>query len=288
MDPPHGVVPGEQPREIDTVGDADATGQIQAVCQGIQSAPHPVLRDWYGDAGQRAGFVRTLFDQGAEEYDRINRLFSLNTGARYRAELLRRAGLRPGDRVLDIATGTGLVAREASALARAEGLVVGLDISAGMLAVARRAAQNSLLVQADAETLPVANGRFDMVTMGYALRHVSDLDRAFAEFLRVLRPGGVLLLMEIARPGSRTGQALARLYLGTAVPLISRLSGGGQRAARMMRYYWDTIERCAPEQSIVQALRRSGFENAGCTTEFGLFKTYSARRPFYPDIDERR
>ena len=247
-----------------------------------------MLHEWYEDSGQRAGFVRTLFDAGAEEYDRINRLFSFNRGGLYRAHLLRGAGLRPGDRVLDLATGTGLVAREACRLAQPGGLVVGLDISPGMLAVARRLMHTHpglVLTRADAEMLPVGDGGFDMVTMGYALRHLSDLDRAFAEFRRVLRPGGRLLLMEIARPRSRIGQALARLYLGHAVPLLSRLSGGGEQAARMMRYYWDTIEGCAPEAGILQALRRSGFEDARCITEFGLFKTYGARRPLQPGSD---
>jgi demethylmenaquinone methyltransferase / 2-methoxy-6-polyprenyl-1,4-benzoquinol methylase len=277
MDRPHGVVPAGPQREIGTVREAETNGQTIA----CGHAPHPVLRPWYDEAGQRAGFVRALFDAGAGGYDRINRLLSFNTGGRYRAHMLRRAGLQPGDTVLDVATGTGLVAREARRLVEPGGVVVGLDVSAGMLAVARRQSGLALL-QADAERLPVADGGFDMVTMGYALRHVGDFGRAFAEFRRVLRPGGTLVLMEIARPRSRAGYALARLYLGHAVPLVSRALGGGRQAGRMMRYYWDTIEHCASEASILAALRGQGFERTRCETELGLFKTYVARNPLAP------
>ena len=258
---------------------AEATARVETaeLVQAGGLAPHPVLDRWY-EASGHARFVRSLFDENAGGYDRINRLFSLNTGGRYRSQLLRRAGLGPGGRLLDVATGTGLVAREALRLTQPGGLVIGLDISAGMLAVARR--QTGLaLVQADAETLPIEDGGFDMVTMGYALRHVADLDRTFAEFRRVLRPDGVLVLMEIARPAGPVGHALARIYLGWVVPLVSRLLGGSKQAHRMMRYYWDTIENCAPERSILASLHRSGFVEARCATEFGLFKTYIARRP---------
>lgn len=187
--------------------------------------PHPVLDAWYGDAARRAGFVRTPFDQNADGYDRTNRLFSLNTGSHCRAHLLRRTGLRTGDKVLDVATRIGLVAREARRLTRPDGLMIGLDISAGMLAVARRQA-GLALVQANAEMLPIADGGFDMVTMGYALRHVGDLAGAFSDFHRVLRPGSVLV--EIARPRSRTGHRLAWLYLKHSLPLASRLHLHGE------------------------------------------------------------
>ncbi|WP_428391572.1 class I SAM-dependent methyltransferase [Lichenicoccus sp.] len=237
-------------------------------------APHPVLVGWYATETDRAGFVRSLFDRGAAGYDRIDRLFSLGTGTRYRAALLRRAGVRSHDRVLDVATGTGLVARAARRLAP-DGLVVGLDVSAGMLAVARRQPGVALL-QARAEQVPARDGAFDVVTMGYALRHLDDLDRAFAEFRRVLRPGGMLLLTEIVCPASRLGQALARLYLGGLVPCLSRLLGGGADASRMMRYYWTTIDQCVPEASIVAVLGRCGFGTVRSETELGLFRTMIA------------
>ena len=99
-----------------------------------------------------------------------------------------------------MAIGTGLVAREAAAILGGTGGVVGLDLSEGMLAEARRSL-GVTLVQARAEALPFADASFDFVSMGYALRHVADLARLFAEYRRVLRPGGRLLVLEIAPAG---------------------------------------------------------------------------------------
>ncbi len=240
-------------------------------------APHPVLAGWYGQENDRAGFVQALFDDGAPTYDRLNRLLSFNTGAGYRARLLRQAGLRVGDRVLDVATGTGMVAREALRIVQSQGLVVGLDLSGGMLAIAARD-PGLALVMADAGSLPICDAAFDMVTMGYALRHVADLRVAFAGFRRVLRPGGTLVLMEIAYPTGRLRRLFAKLYLSRMAPLLGRLTGGGDAADRMMRYYWDTIEHCVPESTILAALTAGGFANARCDTQFGLLKTYVARR----------
>lgn len=241
-------------------------------------APHAVLPQYYGMAEARAGFVRRLFDDTAAHYDRINRVFSLGTGAWYRRQALRRAGLRPGDRVLDVATGTGLVAREAAWLAGAGGRVTGLDPSAGMLAAARRELPIGL-VQGRAEALPLADASADFLSMGYALRHVADLGIAFAEYRRVLRPGGRLLLLEIGRPEGRLGRALARAYLGRVVPALCRLTAPRGRDDLLMRYYWDTIEACVPAETILARLRAAGFEAVACETSLGLFKAYTARRP---------
>lgn len=241
------------------------------------TTPHPALTAYYAGPAERAGFVRRLFDATAADYDGINRAFSLGTGQRYRAEALRRAGLGAGAQVLDVATGTGMLAAAAQRRVGPSGRVVALDLSAAMLQVARRHA-GPHWVQGSADALPLADAQFDLLTMGYALRHVASLDGAFAEFARVLRPGGRVLLLEIGRPGSRLGLRLARAYLGRAVPLLSRLAGSGRAAETLMRYYWDTIETCVPPETILAALRRVGFRDAACATEFGLFRTYTATR----------
>ncbi len=239
--------------------------------------PHPVLTAYYPGAAEREGFVRRLFDATAADYDRINRIFSFGTGQRYRAQALRRAGLAPGMQVLDVATGTGMVAAAAQHLVGPSGSVTALDLSAGML---RRAGRHAglRLVRGTVDSLPFADARFDLLTMGYALRHVGSLDAAFAEFARVLRPGGRVLLLEIGRPDSRLGHRLVRAYLGRVVPLLSRLAGSGRQAATLMRYYWDTIETCVPPQTILATLRASGLDDARCITEFGMFRTYTATR----------
>jgi len=238
------------------------------------AAPHPDLTGYYGGTAERAGFVRRLFDDTAPQYDRINRVFSLGTGAWYRRQALSRAGLRPGMTVLDVACGTGLVTREALRLAGPGGTVIGLDPSAGMLAEAR--ATGAPLLQGRAEAIPLPDASVDMLTMGYALRHVADLSVAFAEYSRVLRPGGRVLLLEIGRPDGERALRFARFYLGRVVPSLCRLTA--PRAGTLMQYYWDTIEACVPAETILHHLGAAGFGAVRCETSLGIFRAYSATR----------
>ncbi len=162
-------------------------------------APHPALTVYYATSDERAAFVRGLFDATADDYDRSNQIFSFGTGRRYRAQALRRVGLAPGAHVLDVATGTGMVAAAAHELVGTTGSVTALDLSAEMLRAAARH-PGLHLVQGATDALPLADTQFDLVTMGYALRHVGNLDLTFIECARVLRPGGRVLLLEIGRP----------------------------------------------------------------------------------------
>jgi demethylmenaquinone methyltransferase/2-methoxy-6-polyprenyl-1,4-benzoquinol methylase len=217
-----------------------------------------------------------LFNRVAGEYDGVNAIFSLGSGRWYRRQALRRAGLRSGMRVLDVATGTGLVAREAGKLAGATGAVVGLDLSESMLAETRRIS-GLPCVQARAEALPIGEASIDFVSMGYALRHVPDLRLAFAGFHRVLRHGGTVLLLEISRPSGRVAAALARLYFRHLVPALCRLRGR-RTAEELLGYYWDTIDACVPPAVILGALREAGFAEVHCATSLGVFRAYSARK----------
>ena len=110
--------------------------------------------------------------------------------------------------------------------------------------------------------------------MGYALRHVVDLNTTFREFQRVLKPGGVLLILEIAQPTTPLKRTALKFYLGRVIPLLGRLSTGQREMQTLMRYYWDTIENCVPPDTIVQAIRDAGFAEAGCDVEFDLFRAY--------------
>jgi demethylmenaquinone methyltransferase/2-methoxy-6-polyprenyl-1,4-benzoquinol methylase len=239
--------------------------------------PHPVLPDYYAEAGERSAFVRTLFNRTAPHYDRINSVMSLGSGRWYRRRTLHWAGLRPGAEVLDVAIGTGLLAREACRIVGPDGRVIGLDLSESMLAEARRAL-GIPLVQGLAEQLPVAAGSIDFLSMGYALRHVADLGATFGEFRRVLRPGGTVLLLEIARPATPWRRALAGLYFGRLVPMLSRWTTASRESETLMRYYWDTIENCVAPEVILRALAAAGFAEVRCHAELGLFRAYLGRK----------
>jgi demethylmenaquinone methyltransferase / 2-methoxy-6-polyprenyl-1,4-benzoquinol methylase len=256
----------------------EAIVTTERVDQEAAAQPHPPLPEYYAAPRERGRFVRGLFNGTAGDYNRINQIFSLGSGGWYRRQALLRAGLRPGHRILDIAVGTGLVAAEALRITGRPADVVGLDVSEGMLAEARRGLPIPL-VQAQAEALPVAEASLDFVSMGYALRHVADLAVTFAEYRRVLKPGGTLLLLEIGRPESRLAYALARAYLGGVVPAVCRWTTPRGRSDRLMRYYWDTIDACVPAETILHHLDGAGFEAVRCDTQLGVFRAYSARRP---------
>jgi len=240
--------------------------------------PHPTLPKYYPDLVQRPAFVRGLFDRTARHYDHINRLLSLGSGGRYRRRALERIGLRPGMTVLDVAIGTGLVARQALAITGDPQAVIGLDVSAGMLAEVKRLLDVPL-IQGLMEQLPVADACCDFISMGYALRHVADLNVTFREFHRALRPGGGLLILEIARPASPLKRGLLKLYLGWLIPLLGRLTTGERDLQTLMRYYWDTIENCVPPDTIIQAIREAGFAEVDCHMELDLFRAYFGRKP---------
>lgn len=240
--------------------------------------PHPVLTDYYTDPSQRPGFVRALFDRTARHYDRINSVFSLGSGHWYRRHALARAGLQSGMGILDVATGTGLVAREAATIVGDQGTVVGLDLSAGMLDEAQRLLKNIVFVQGAVEQLPIADASFDFVSMGYALRHVADLGDTFREYHRVLKPSGSVLILEIGQPTSRLRRTLISVYLSRIVPLLSRWTTGVQETQTLMRYFWDTVEQCVSKEIILQALSDAGFANVACHEDFGIFRAYVARK----------
>ena len=243
-----------------------------------RSRPHPPLPDYYTDADKRRGFVKDIFNHTAPDYDRVERMLAFGSGPWYRRRALTRAGLVAGMQVLDVATGTGLMAREATRIAGDSGRVIGLDPSVGMLTEAkRRLALQAILGRA--EQLPVGDDRFDLLSMGYALRHVSDLHSTFREYFRVLKPGGRACLLEITRPRGRLALLLLRLYMKGIVPALTRLLTRRPETARLMEYYWDTIAACVPPEAILAALTRAGFTDVQRHTELGIFTEYVGTKP---------
>jgi demethylmenaquinone methyltransferase/2-methoxy-6-polyprenyl-1,4-benzoquinol methylase len=240
--------------------------------------PHPTLAAYYGSADRRRGFVRDIFNHTAPDYDRVERLLAFGSGAWYRRRALARAGLKPGMQVLDVAMGTGLVAREAIALTGSAERVLGLDPSIGMVREARRSLPLNVVL-GRGELLPLRDDSFDFLSMGYALRHVSDLDAAFREYLRVLKPGATVCLLEITRPRSRLALLGLRVYMKGLVPLLTRLVARHRDTARLMEYYWDTIEACVPPETILTALQAAGFEQVRRKVELGIFSAYIGVKP---------
>jgi demethylmenaquinone methyltransferase/2-methoxy-6-polyprenyl-1,4-benzoquinol methylase len=238
-------------------------------------APHPPLKDYYPHEADRDGWLRGLFDQTAGDYDRVERFMAFGSGSWYRRKALTQAGLRPGMRVLDVGVGTGLTAREAASLVGDAGEVTGVDPSTGMLQQAMVPARVKLLV-GSAEALPLPSHSVDFISMGYALRHVADLSLAFAEFRRVLVPGGRVCLLEITAPTGRAQRLLLRSYMRGLVPFLARYIARHREVPKLMRYYWDTIEACASPAIIMDAMRDAGFVDVRRGVSLGIFSEYLA------------
>ncbi len=236
-------------------------------------APHAPLAAYYGDEAEHDRFLRRIFDDTASDYDRIERVLALGSGPGYRRAALERAGLAAGAQVLDVGIGTGLVAREALALIGPHGRLVGVDPSVGMMG--QVALPGVELLQGRAEALPRPDASSDFVSMGYALRHIADVNAAFAEFFRVLRPGGRLVVLEITKPSGRVGTALLKTYMRAVVPLIARVVGRQRHTPELWRYYWDTIEACIAPDAVLAALRAAGFDDVKRHVELGVFSEYT-------------
>ena len=238
--------------------------------------PHEAIPSHYdGDDGKRV-FVRDLFNRGAPHYDRIGRIGFLGTGHAHRKRALLRAGLRPGMDALDVACGSGAVTRAMLEILGGTGRACGVDPSEGMIAEARKSLTADFRI-GHAEALPFPDQSFDFLAMGYALRHVEDLHAAFTEYRRVLRPGGLLLILEISRPQTRIGLALSRLYFRDILPGLSWIITGSRDARRMMSYYWETIDACVPPATIQEAIGDAGFQGVRRDVDLGIFSSYTGR-----------
>ena len=247
----------------------------------VVHAPHRPLTEYYQTEQDRRAYLRKIFDDTAPDYDRIESMLAWGTGSKYRHDALVRAGLKPGMKVLDVGVGTGLVAAQACVLTGDAALVTGLDPSAGMMA-AGKLPPAVAMVEGRAEALPFPDNHFDFLSMGYALRHISDLSVAFAEFERVLKPGGRLCVLEITQAGSPLGRWLLKTYMRGVIPLLTRVVSSQKKTTTMWRYYWDTIEACAPPEQVVATLEAAGLAQVNRHVELGIFSEYRAVKASRP------
>lgn len=240
--------------------------------------PHPPLQSYYASEQERRHWVRGIFDRTAGDYDRVERWMAFGTGSWYRRRALRQAGLRPGMVVVDVGVGTGLVAREAAAIVGDPVNVIGVDPSPGMVAHAR-VPDGVRLLAGSAENLPLPDAHADFVSMGYALRHVDDLATAFAEFDRVLKPGGLVCVLEITQPQAGWARKALKTYMRCVIPWVAARVSRHRDMPELMRYHWDTIEACVPPDAVMQALRGAGFVEVVRDVELGIFSAYRAGKP---------
>lgn len=202
--------------------------------------------------------IATMFDRIAARYDVLNRVLSFGTDVGWRRRAIARADIRPGAVVLDVGAGTGDLSFAASARGAR---VVALDLSEGMLAVLGRRAtppQRARIsaVVGSAEVLPLPDRGVDRIITGFTVRNVGDLGRAFAEFRRVLRPGGIAVILELSHPPNPAFRRLYSFYLERVLPAAATLLGGDRAA---YRYLPRSLRPFPDAPGLAAALRDAGF-----------------------------
>ncbi len=198
--------------------------------------------------------VRRMFDRIAPGYDRMNTLMTLGLDRRWRRAAIAAACPKPGMRIVDVATGTGPLARLAARAVGPTGEVIGVDVSEGMLAIARAATPDAAsapirYLVGDALALPCADASADAALIGFGLRNVADYRGALAELRRVVRPGGRVVVLEVGEPRHPLPRLLNSIWFRGAVPLLGRLAG----QADAYRYLPDSV-RAYPTPASVAAM----------------------------------
>jgi demethylmenaquinone methyltransferase / 2-methoxy-6-polyprenyl-1,4-benzoquinol methylase len=169
--------------------------------------------------------VQAMFDRIAAVYDLMNSVMTAGLHHRWRSRAADLAAAGPGDRVLDVATGTGDLAIELRRRVGAEGEVIGSDFSERMLELARQKAPDVRFEQANALALPYDDDSFDAATVGFGARNFSDLPQGLREMTRVVRPGGRVVILEITTPERPPLSWFFRMWFDRVVPLIGRVAG---------------------------------------------------------------
>lgn len=240
--------------------------------------PHPELAQHYRTSEEKPQFVKSLFDAGAQHYDHVVKWGFFGSGDFYRRWAQQRHGLKPGMQLLDVACGTGLVAAAAAKILGGAETITCVEPSDGMIAVAKTKLA-ARFVKSRAESMPLPDNAYDFLTLGYALRHFTELELAFREFLRVLKPGGKVLIMEVTRPKDPVRRWLFRAYFGRIYPLFTRLFTRSREAEKMMVYFWETMDACVPPEDVLAALTAAGFVNVKRYPLAGFFSEYVAVKP---------
>lgn len=229
------------------------------------------------DLGKDPQRVSGMFDQVAAAYDRTNSVLSLGNDRFWRVATLRAVAPQRGERVLDLAAGTGT---SSMAFVPSGAHVVAADFSRGMIEEGRRRhgdVPNLEFVQADATDLPFADGEFDAVTMSFGLRNVIDPRRALRELRRVTRPGGRIVVCEFSHPPSRAFNGLYRFYNDRVLPIVAKAVSSNAEA---YDYLNESIRDWPDQPTLAGWMRDAGWDDVAYRNlTFGIVALHRGIRP---------
>ena len=222
------------------------------------------------------GQVRAMFDRIAGFYDLMNSVMTAGLHHRWRSRAADLAAVGPGDRALDVATGTGDLALELARRVAPGGEVVGSDFSEGMLARAREKSAAVRWEWADAMALPYEDGAFAAATVGFGARNFGDLERGLAEMARVVRPGGRVVVLEITTPTRPPLSTFFSVWFDRVVPAIGKLAGDPDAYTYLPR----SVKRFPGPRELGAAMARAGLEDVRwILTAGGIIALHSGRKP---------
>ena len=226
------------------------------------------------DLGKDPSEVAGMFDATARRYDLMNGLFTLGNDRLWRLQMTRAVAPQPGERILDVAAGTGT---SSAPMAKAGALVTALDFSQGMIDEGRRRYPEIEFVNGDAQDLPFDDDTFDAVTISFGLRNVNRPKVALAEMNRVLKPGGRLVVCEFSTPPFGLLRAAYRAYLKYGMPLVAKVTSSNGPA---YSYLAESIEQWPEQQVLSQWIRGAGFTRvAHRDLSFGIVALHRGRKP---------
>ena len=236
-----------------------------------------VVGEYYDSPAGKQVFLRKVFDDTSKNYEAIAKWGWLGTGDKYRHDALLRHGVTAKMRVLDVATGTGQVARALLKILDHPDQIECVEPSTGMIAEAKTRVP-VVFHQSTAEDLPVDDDSFDFLTMGFALRHVDSLEDSFREFRRVLKEGGTVLIMDVTVPQRTIPKALFRTYFKHILPVAAMLFTWDRNSFHLMRYYWESMNQMVPVENVMDSLKRAGFAKVEHNSLLGCFSEYVAHK----------
>jgi demethylmenaquinone methyltransferase/2-methoxy-6-polyprenyl-1,4-benzoquinol methylase len=232
------------------------------------------------DLGKDPRRVSGMFDEVARGYDRTNTVLSLGNDQLWRVATTRAVAPRPGQRILDLAAGTGA---SSVSLARSGAEVVAADFSPGMIAEGRRRHRgipNLTFIEADATALPFEDGEFDAVTMSFGLRNVNEPKKALRELLRVTKPGGRLVICEFSQPPSKTFNGLYRFYNDRVLPVVAKTVSSNAEA---YDYLNESIRDWPDQRTLAAWIREAGWTDvAHRNLSMGIVALHRATKPVDP------